>query len=301
MQKPTLLILAAGMGSRYGGIKQMDQFGPHGETIIDYSIYDAIACGYGKIVFIIREDFAEAFKEVFEPKLEGRIDREYVYQALDSFVKDGQAPADRKKPWGTAHAVLCAYRNIQEPFAVINADDFYGQEAFALMASFLQTECSESRYAVMGYELSKTLSENGSVSRGVCTRDEQGNLSTINERTKIYRDGDKVVFKDEDDKEHVLADNTPVSMNFWGFHPNVFELMEQRFEAFIKEQGHNPKAEFLIPAVVDYYIANRMGTVKVIPTPSQWFGVTYQEDAPTVRASLKRLIDAGVYPSNLWL
>lgn len=301
MQKPTLLILAAGMGSRYGGIKQMDHFGPNGETIIDYSIYDALRAGFGKIVFIIRKDFAEAFEGIFNEKLAGKdVEIRYVYQDLKSFVGNHEVPGDRQKPWGTAHAVLCAAEAIKEPFAVINADDFYGRDVYEKMAAFLQNECTETRYSVLGYELGKTLSDHGSVSRGVCRLDEAGNLDTITERTKIVRDGERCVFTDEDGQEHVLAPTTPVSMNFWGFHQNIFPLTEKLFGTFLREHGDNPKAEFLIPSVVDYYIANKLGTVKVIPTGMQWFGVTYQEDAPIVRKSLQELIAAGVYPETLW-
>lgn len=302
MEKPTLLILAAGMGSRYGGIKQMDAFGPNGETLIDYSIYDAIQAGFGKIVFIIRKDFSEEFKKIFDGKLEKHpsVKVEYVYQEMDSFLEDHKPPQDRQKPWGTAHAVLCARDVIEEPFAVINADDFYGREAFDLMKTFLEEECSEKRYAVMGYELGKTLSEHGSVSRGVCTVNDQGNLETITERTKIYRDNGSIIYKDDDGEEHVASPKTPVSMNYWGFHPNIFALLEKRFQEFLTENITKSKAEFLIPSVVDYYIANKMGTVKVIRTSVQWFGVTYQEDAPAVKKNLKALISNGTYPEKLW-
>lgn len=302
MEKQTLLILAAGMGSRYGGIKQMDQFGPNGETIIDYSIYDAIKTGFGKIVFIIRKDFAESFEKIFNDKLKNaNIDIEYVYQEMDSFVGKNEVPAGRQKPWGTAHAMLCAKDAIEEPFAVINADDFYGRGAFDKMVDFLELECTEKRYSVMGYELGKTLSDHGSVSRGVCTLDEIGNLDTITERTKISREDGKPTYMDEEGNGHILSPSTPVSMNFWGFHQNIFDLTEELFDAFLEENGDNPKAEFLIPSVVDYYIANKQGTVKVIPTDMQWFGVTYQEDAPIVRKNLETLIADGVYPKNLWL
>lgn len=302
MKKQTLLILAAGMGSRYGGIKQMDQFGPNGETIIDYSIYDAIQSGFGKIVFIIRKDFAENFEKIFNEKLKDQhVEIKYVYQEMDSFVGKNSIQTGRQKPWGTAHAMLCAKDAIDEPFAVINADDFYGRGAYGQMVEFLEKECSEKRYSVMGYELDKTLSEHGSVSRGVCTLDDIGNLDTITERTKIYREDGKPTFSDDDGDEHILPANTPVSMNFWGFHQNIFDLAEEMFGTFLQENGDNPKAEFLIPSVVDYYIANRKGTVKVIPTDMQWFGVTYQEDAPIVRENLAALIEEGTYPKNLWL
>lgn len=289
------------MGSRYGGIKQMDHFGPNGETIIDYSIYDAIQSGFGKVVFIIRKDFSEEFEKIFNAKLGNTgIEVKYVYQEMDSFLGDKKVPESRQKPWGTAHAMLCAKDAIDEPFAVINADDFYGKGAFEKMVSFLQEECNEKRYSVMGYQLGKTLSDHGSVSRGVCTLDELENLDTITERTKIFRKDGKPVYADDEGKEHILAATTPVSMNFWGFHQNIFDLTEEMFETFLQDNITKPKAEFLIPSVVDYYIANKKGTVKVIPTDMQWFGVTYQEDAPIVRENLEKLIGDGVYPEKLW-
>src|SRR5690625_1485601 len=301
MDKPTLLILAAGMGSRYGGIKQMDNFGPNGETIIDYSIFDAIASGFGKVVFIIRKDFSEEFEKIFNAKLSNtETEVEYVYQELDSYTGNKDVPEERKKPWGTAHAVLCAKEVIKEPFAIINADDFYGKEPFDLMASFLDSECSEKRAAVMGYEINKTLSKHGSVSRGVCTLDELGNLDTITERTKVSIEDGDIVFSDSEGEQHAISKGTPVSMNFWGFDPSIFELIEQMFVTFLKENMEKPKAEFLIPSVADYYIANKMGTVKVIPTSEQWFGVTYQEDAPAVKESISNLIENGTYPKALW-
>jgi dTDP-glucose pyrophosphorylase len=302
MQKPTLLILAAGMGSRYGGTKQMDSFGPNGETLIDYSIYDALRAGFGKIVFIIREDFSSEFEKIFDDKLKGHSDVEiqYVYQKADSYLKDNKLPAGRSKPWGTAHAVLCAKDAIQEPFAAINADDFYGAESFNRMREFLATECSEERYALMGYALNKTLSSHGSVSRGVCTLNGRGNLNSIAERTKIYSKNGRIVYEDAKGEEHALPPETPVSMNFWGFYPNIFELLEKRFQVFLKENLAEPKAEFLIPPVVDSYIANNKGTVKVIPTGVQWFGVTYRDDASAVKENIKQLIHDDVYPEKLW-
>ncbi len=302
MQKPTLLILAAGMGSRYGGTKQIDSFGPNGETIIDYSIYDAIRAGFGKIVFIIREDFASEFENMFGNKLKRHTElkKEYVYQKADSYLGTNPPPADRTKPWGTAHAVLCAKDSIKEPFAVINADDFYGSEGFELMSNFLQNECSENQYALIGYELEKALSSNGTVSRGVCTVDKQGNLDTITERTQIYRKNGAVVYKDAKGEEHEVAPKTPVSMNFWGFHPNIFQLLEEQFHHFLDKNLTEAKTEFLIPSVVDHYITHKNGSVKVIPTDTQWFGVTYREDAPAVRENLKQLIHNGVYPNKLW-
>ncbi len=297
--KPTLLILAAGMASRYGSLKQIQQFGPSGETIVDYSIFDAIRAGFGKIVFIIRKDFEKEFKEIFEPKLKGRAATDYVYQEMDAFTGKYPVPADRSKPWGTAHAVLCAKDAINEPFAVINADDFYGRDAFEKAADFLNNRCKPDVYAVIGYELGKTISEHGSVSRGVCAADANGNLAAINERTKIYKDGSEIVYEDADGSKHALTPDTPVSMNFWGFHPSVFDFSEEQFHGFLEKNLSNPKSEFFIPIVVDHFIKTK-GVVNVIPTSSQWFGVTYKEDAPGVQASLSALVAAGEYPDNLW-
>jgi NDP-sugar pyrophosphorylase family protein len=298
--QPTLLILAAGMASRYGSLKQIQEFGPSGETIIDYSIYDAISAGFGKIVFIIRENFAADFREIFEPKLKGRVAVDYVYQEMDAFVGDHAVPADRTKPWGTAHAILCAKNAINEPFAVINADDFYGTDAFAKMATFLNNDCKPDVYSVVGYELGKTVSEHGSVSRGVCEVNAAGNLSAINERTKIYPENDQIVYEDADGSKHPLPANTPVSMNFWGFHPSVFELSQGLFNEFLDKNLANPKSEFFIPIVADEFIRRGKGEVKVLPTSAKWFGVTYKEDAPGVQASLSALVKNGEYPDNLW-
>lgn len=297
--QPTLLILAAGMASRYGSLKQIQQFGPGGETIIDYSIYDAIRAGFGKIVFIIRENFAEDFKAIFEPKLKGRIEIDYVFQDINAFVNGHAVPADRTKPWGTAHAVMCAKDAINEPFAVINADDFYGRDAFEKMAAFLKNECNDKTYSLVGYELGKTVSEHGSVSRGVCEVNDKGNLAGITERTKIFTENGQIVAEEGDEKLE-LGPKTPVSMNFFGFSPSVFGISEKLFDQFLAQNASNPKAEFFIPLVADKFISNGMGEIKVLPTSSQWFGVTYKEDAPGVQASLSALVNKGEYPDNLW-
>lgn len=297
--KPTLLILAAGMGSRYGGIKQIDSFGPSGETIMDYSIYDAIRSGFGKIVFIIRKDFADTFKEIFDAKLAGKIDTEYVMQEMDSFIGDYKMSGARMKPWGTAHAVLCAKDAISEPFAVINADDFYGKDAFEKAAKFLNEDVSADIWSIIGYQLSKTLSKNGTVSRGVCEVDGDGNLVGIVERIKIYPEDGKIVYE-ENDKKTELPLNTPVSMNFWGFYPNAFEYIQKLFQSFLTENGNNPKAEFFIPIIGDAFIKDEQGEIKVIQTSAQWFGVTYKEDAPAVKESIEALVADGVYPKKLW-
>ena len=297
--QPTLLILAAGMASRYGSMKQIQSFGPSGETIMDYSIYDAIRSGFGKVVFIIRKDFAEEFKQIFEPKLKGKILTEYVYQDIEDNIGDFTIPEERKKPWGTAHAVLCAKDVIIEPFAVINADDFYGRDAFGKAAKFLTSEVAPNKHCIIGYELAKTLSENGTVSRGVCEVDATNNLVSIKERTKIYRDGGKIVFEESDEKQEV-AEDSKVSMNFWGFDPSVFSFIEKLFHDFLKENIAEPKAEFFIPIIGDAFIKEGSGTIKVIPTSAQWFGVTYKEDAPTVKKDIEKLVASGQYPASLW-
>lgn len=297
--KPTLMILAAGMASRYGSMKQTEGFGPHGETIMDYSIYDAIRAGFGKVVFIIRKDFAENFKATFEPKLKGKIETEYVFQEMDSFTEGFTIPSERSKPWGTAHAVLCAKDVVNEPFAVINADDFYGRNAFEKAFEFLTNECDEKTYSLIGYELNKTLSEHGTVSRGVCDVDDRGNLVSITERTKIYKEGNEIVFEDNGEKKKVSFDSK-VSMNFWCFHSSVFELTEKLFHQFLRDHINEPKSEFFIPIVADHFIKEAGGIIKVISTSSQWFGVTYKEDAPVVAKSLNQLIDKGDYPQSLW-
>ena len=298
--QPTLVILAAGMASRYGSMKQIQSFGPSGETIMDYSIYDAIRAGFGKVVFIIREEFADNFKSIFEPKLKGKIATDYVYQNLNSHLGGIEVPADRTKPWGTAHAVLCCKDAVKEPFAVINADDFYGSDSFKKAFKFLTEDCNATTQCIIGYELKRTLSENGSVSRGVCQADENGNLFSINERTKIYRnEAGKITYEDETGL-HEVSEDSPVSMNFWGFSPEIFGVTEQLFQEFLKESKDNPKSEFFIPIVADKYTKTGMGVIKVIPTASQWFGVTYKEDAPSVQKSIDQLVSSGQYPDNLW-
>ena len=297
--KPTLVILAAGMASRYGSMKQTEGFGPSGETIMDYSIYDAIRAGFGKVVFIIRKDFADNFKQAVEPKLAGKITVDYVYQEKDSFVDVAYLPVDRTKPWGTGHAMLCAKDSVQEPFAVINADDFYGEDAFAKAAHFLQNECTQNINAIVGYKLAKTLSEHGTVSRGVCEVNELNALTSITERTKIYKENNVIVFE-ENDVKTALPDNTNVSMNFWCFHPSIFNLAAILFNEFPKNNTENIKAEFFIPTIADHFINKFGGTIEMVSTTSQWFGVTYKEDAPVVKESLDELIAENAYPNNLW-
>ena len=298
--QPTLVILAAGMASRYGSMKQIQSFGPSGETIMDYSIYDAMRAGFKKVVFIIREDFAENFKAIFEPKLKGKIETDYVFQSLQSFLGERQVPAERTKPWGTAHAVLCCKDTVKEPFAVINADDFYGRDAFEKAYKFLTTAVSEKAQCIIGYQLKKTLSENGSVSRGVCEADADGNLISINERTSIFRNEQgKITYEDESGL-HEVSEDSLVSMNFFGFSPAIFPIIERQFQEFLDENINKPKAEFFIPLVGDNYIKEGLGVIKVIPTDAQWFGVTYKEDAPSVQKSIDTLVQSKEYPAKIW-
>jgi hypothetical protein len=296
--KPTLVILAAGMASRYGSMKQVEGFGPAGETIMDYSIYDAIRAGFGKVVFIIRKEFADNFKAIFEPKLKGRIETAYVYQELNYFTDEFTIPAERTKPWGTAHAVLCAQDAVKEPFAVINADDFYGHNAFENAAAFLNAGCTEKNYAIVGYDLVRTLSDHGTVNRGVCGLDHDGKLATITERINISRKGDTIVCEDGLEPKE-LSVKTTVSMNFWCFDVSFFSYTQNLFGSFLANHGRELKSEFFIPIVADQFIKEG-GKVEVIPTTSLWFGVTYKEDAPFVQQSLHKLITNGEYPDNLW-
>ncbi len=297
--QPTLVILAAGMASRYGSLKQIQGFGPAGETIMEYSIFDAIRAGFGKVVFIIRKDFEADFREKFGSKLEGRIQVEYVFQDLGAYVEGMEVPADRTKPWGTAHAVLCAQSAVMEPFAVINADDFYGRDAFEKAYRFLTTDCNEQTYAIIGYDLLKTLSAHGTVNRGVCEVDEKGNLASIAERLNISLQDGKIVCDDQAEPRE-LPLNSSVSMNFWCFHPSIFAISQVMFREFVQANAGNPKAEFFIPIVADEFSRTGKGVIPVIPTSSEWFGVTYKEDAPSVQASLDALVAKGEYPDNLW-
>ncbi len=296
--KPTLVILAAGMASRYGSMKQVEGFGPSGETIMDYSIFDAIRAGFGKVVFIIREEFGQNFKSIFEPKLKGKIKTEYVYQEMDSFTNGYLAPKERTKPWGTAHAVLCAENAVHEPFAVINADDFYGRDAFEQAARFLKNDCSEKNYAIVAYDLVRTLSEHGTVNRGICQLDEKGRLAGVVERINIEKKADEIVCNDGLEPKKFPRD-TKVSMNFWCFDTSYFVFTKKIFTEFLKEHGQELKSEFFIPIVADRFI-KAGGTIQLLPTTSSWFGVTYKEDAPFVKKSLDELTHSGEYTENLW-
>ena len=287
------------MASRYGSMKQIDGFGPNGETIIDYSLYDAIKAGFGKAVFIIKEEFADSFKEIYDNKLKGKIEVDYVFQNFDIEQYGITEHIERQKPWGTAHAVLAARNAVKEPFCVINADDFYGLDAYKKMADFLKNEVTGSNYCMVGYEIGKTVSEFGSVSRGVCKVNATGNLEEIVERTKVFPENGSIVYE-EDGTKYPLAVDTRVSMNFWGFTPEVFKISETLFKEFALDNKENPKAEFFIPLVAEHLVATDTANFKVIPTDSQWFGVTYKEDKPIVQDSIDRLIKDGTYPENLW-
>jgi len=301
--KPTLLVLAAGMGSRYGGLKQMDAFGPGGETIIDYSIYDAINAGFGKVVFIIRESFRTDFENFFKGKFEDKIEVVYVAQDLH-YLPDGYSvPETREKPWGTGHAVWVAKDVINEPFAVINADDYYGQESYSTLIDFFKSlpEGEQNVYSLIGYYLKNTLSEHGTVNRGVCSSDNEGNLTTIEECTKIKREKDNIVrYPRSDDYHAYLPDDTLVSMNMFGFLPSYFDYCEEYFKKFLDTDINVPKSEFYIPTLLDKLIETKKIKVKVLSSDANWFGVTYQDDKPIVIDKLNKLIEAGVYPRKLW-
>ena len=302
--KPTLLLLAAGMGSRYGGLKQLDGLGPNGETIMDYSIYDAIKAGFGKIVFVIRKDFEKDFRDKILSKYEGHIPAELCFQSLDALPDGFKCPEGRVKPWGTNHAVLMAKDIIHEPFCVINCDDFYNRDAYMVIGKFLSDlpEGSTNSYAMVGFRVGNTLSENGSVARGICSTDDKGNLTTVVERTEIMRVNGPICYKDEDGKWIPVDDVTPVSMNMWGFTPDYFAHSEDYFKGFLsdKKNMENPKAEFFIPLMVNKLITDSTSTVKVLDTTSKWFGVTYAADRPSVVAKIQSLIDEGVYPNRLF-
>ncbi|HRO09421.1 MAG TPA: sugar phosphate nucleotidyltransferase [Saprospiraceae bacterium] len=298
--KPTLLILAAGMGSRYGKLKQLDAFGPNGETIIDYSLYDAIRAGFGKVVFVVRDAFKTEFKEIFSKKLHGKIDMEFVSQELHKIPDGFELPDERSKPWGTAHAVWVAKDVINEPFGVINADDYYGVEAFRQLADFLLNAHKSDNYGVVAYNLENTLSDHGTVNRGVCQMNADGFLSDVKECEKIRKQDDGVIRYKEHDAVHELLPSTLVSMNMWGFLPSYFDHFDENFKNFLLHKGHELTSEYYIPALVDHLIKNEILQVEIIETGSDWFGVTYQEDRPVVMEKLRGLIDKGVYPENLW-
>jgi NDP-sugar pyrophosphorylase family protein len=296
--KPTLVVLAAGMGSRYGGLKQVDPVGPSGEAILDYSVFDAIRGGFGKVVFIIRKDFEAEFKEKVGSKYEGMIPVDYCYQDLNDLPEPYKVPEGRTKPWGTAHATRSARSVVNEPFAVINADDFYGRDAFAKLGAFLSA-AEPMQFAMVGYKLELTLSENGSVARGVCDVAEDGSLKSVTEMTKLVRAGDVAENREDEANPNKVPLDARVSMNLWGFTPELFTELERRFPLWLAENGAKEKSEWYIPFVVDELIREGKASCKVLPTESSWFGVTYREDKPYVMAEIKKLVDAGEYPENL--
>ncbi len=302
--KPTLVLLAAGMGSRYGGLKQLDGLGPNGETIMDYSIYDAIKAGFGKIVFVIRKDFEQEFREKVLSKYEGHIPAEVCYQALDALPEGFSVPEGREKPWGTNHAVMMAKDLIREPFCVINCDDFYNRDSFMVIGKFLADlpDNATNTYAMVGFRVGNTLSENGTVARGVCSKDENDLLTTVVERTEIMRVDGKVSYKDENGEWVAIEDNTPVSMNMWGFTPDYFAHSDAYFKKFLGDPKNqaNPKAEFFIPLMVNELVNNGTSTVKVLDTTSKWFGVTYSADRQATVERIQALVNEGVYPNKLF-
>lgn len=296
--KLTLLVLAAGIGSRYGGVKQIDGFGPHGETIMDYSLFDAIRAGFTKVIFIVREEILEIVREKFAPKAKGKIEIDFVIQPQNKFIPEEYQNPERVKPWGTGHAILCARHRIKEPFVVINADDFYGRDAFTSIAEFFAKERTGA-HAMVGYTLKNVLSEHGSVSRGVGETDEQGYLKSVVERTTIVVENGKIISK-EKDGDLQLSPEAPTSMNFWGFHPNVFDLAAEMFDEFVERNHKNIKAEFFIPLIVNDMIHSKKGKVKVLGGGNIWFGVTYKEDKEAVSKKIKDLVNKGQYPEKLW-
>ena len=303
--KPTLFLLAAGMGSCYGGLKQLDTLGPQGQSIMDYSIYDAIKAGFGKIVWVIRRDFEEQFRTQILSKYEGHVPCELCFQSLDALPEGFSVPEGREKPWGTNHAVLMGKDIIKEPFAVLNCDDFYDRDAFMVMGKFLSElpEGSKGKYAMVGFRVDNTLSESGTVSRGICENDEATHhLTSVVERTKIERRDGVVRYLDEDGNWVGIPDTTPVSMNFWGFTPDYFQYSEEYFKEFLSDPKNqaNPKSEFFIPLMVDTLIKQGKATCEVLDTTSKWFGVTYPEDRPEVVAKLARLHQDGQYPDNMF-
>lgn len=297
--KPTLLVLAAGMGSRYGGNKQIEGFGPSGETILEYSIYDAIRAGFGKVVLIVRDEILETAKDLLVSKLKDKVELDFVLQSINSFVPEEFRNSERVKPYGTAHAVLCAKDAIAEPFAVINADDFYGKEAFEVLGKFLSEGVQPQLHAMVGYAIENVLSEHGTVSRGVCTMNAANQLIGMVERTSIAREGGKIISRGEGESLEI-KEGTPVSMNFWGFHQAVFADIEQMWEEFLPTNRENLKSEFFIPTVANNLIKSGKAAFEILEGGKTWFGVTYMEDKPVVIESLKKMHESGEYPDKLW-
>ena len=300
--RPTLLVLAAGMGSRYGGLKQLDQVGPSGETIIDYSIFDAIRSGFGKVIFVIRRDIEEAFKTAVGSRYEGKIEVGYAFQQIDTLPKGFDVPEGREKPWGTGHAVYTAKELINEPFAVINGDDFYGHEGFQLLADYLSQaqDGVKADFSMCGFIMRNTLSDNGSVSRGICEVAPDGNLTQVVEHTKLERNGNAAKSFMEDGSVVDFTGNEIVSMNMWGFTPSIFDHLDEIFVEFLKEHGREIKSEFFIPLVADTLIKQGKATLKVMTSEDEWFGITYREDKPSVITNIKKLVEQGIYPTKLF-
>lgn len=299
--KPTLLVLAAGLGQRYGGLKQVDPVGPNGETIIDYCVYDALRAGFGRAVFVIRHDIEKAFREAFGTRFEQRLPVEYAFQELDKIPAGFEVPKDREKPWGTTHAILMAEPFIHEPFAAINADDFYGAESFRVLGEFLQQTSPEStHYAMVGFRLRDTLSDEGPVTRGVCKVDERGKVLQLTEVFGIQREGSAIRHDESKSSWPALRGDEYCSMNMWGFTPTLFPLLEEEFTKFLNAHGSDNEKECLIPTAVNELIADGRVTLSVLPTRSRWFGVTYQKDRPKVKENIFALIRAGQYPERLW-
>ncbi len=303
MSAPTLVVMAAGIGSRYGGLKQIDPIGPKGEIILDYSVYDALRAGFEKVVFIIREEIEEAFKAKLAGRIEKHVSCDYVFQKLDSLPDGQKPPASRTKPWGTGHAVLCCKEAVSEPFAVINADDFYGADAYRIVAEHLkQAQDRDGAYDICmaGFQLGNTITEHGHVARGVCSVSSDGHLVDIVERTRIEKRDGEIQFSEDGETWTTLSAETPVSMNLWGFTPGIFGELESRFVKFLQDRKDEPKAEFFIPTVVNELLTNQRATVKVLTTKARWVGVTYKEDLPGVKQAIREMIAKGEYPEALW-
>jgi len=298
--KPTLLVLAAGMGTRYGGNKQLDVVGPSGETIIDYSIYDAIRAGFGKIVFVIRRDIEEQMKERFSERLKGRVEVDYVFQDIFNLPEGVKVTPERKKPWGTSHAVLVAKEKIKEPFGVINADDYYGVDSFKILHDFLMNDKDPNCYCIIGYKMKNTLSENGQVNRGVCSMGKDGLLKSIVETCEIVKTPDGAEAPGSEGKMQKFTGDEIVSMNLWGFKQSCFNFFEEEFRNFIKKSGMDPKSELFIPTSLDKFVRNGQITIKILMTNEKWFGVTYREDKPSVVQSIKEMISKGIYPAKVY-
>lgn len=301
--KPELVVMAAGVGSRFGGLKQLEPVGPDGEKILDYALFDAKRAGVERVVFVIRKDFEQVFRDQVGSRFSRWMDVAYAYQELDLLPEGFAVPPGRTKPWGTAHAILAARSQVSAPFLAINADDFYGRRAFQVLVDFLAQPAAEGGldpYAMVAFQMANTLSEHGTVARGVCAANPEGLLQSVVEHTGLEREGDGVREVAPDGSIHRFTGREPVSMNFWGFHPSIFGHLDREFARFLRARGQEPKAEFYIPAVVDTLIRDRKATVRVLETPDRWFGVTYREDKDSVVARVQALVQAGEYPGSLW-